>query len=93
MIADPYQRLHYWREEPLEVDGIVEGTWGAWAIEVRTGKLQATDLDGLLEFVRRFPRFEPLVVCEAEARPSAARLGVRAMTWQRYLLEGPGRSE
>jgi len=87
------QRLHYWREEPLEVDGIIEGTWGAWAIEVKTGKLQATDLNGLLEFVRRFSRFKPLVVCDAETRFSADRLGVPAMTWQRYLLEGPGRSE
>lgn len=87
------QRLHYWREEPLEVDGIIEGSWGAWAIEVKTGKLLPTDLDGLLEFVRRFPRFEPLVICDAETRPTAERLGVRAMTWQRYLLDGPGRGD
>ena len=87
------QRLHYWREEPLEVDGIIEGTWGVLAVEVKTGKLEATDLNGLLEFVRRFPRFKPLVICSAEARTTAERLGVRAITWQQYLLEGPGRSE
>jgi len=87
------QRIHYWREEPLEVDGVIEGSWGAWAIEVKTGKLQATDLNGLLEFVRRFPRFKPLVVCDAEARAIAERLGVPATTWQRYLLEGPCRPE
>ena len=27
------QRVHYWREEPLEVDGVLEGSWGAWAVE------------------------------------------------------------
>lgn len=86
------QRLHYWREEPLEVDGVMEGSWGRWAIEVKTGKLQATDLNGLLEFVRRFPRFTPLVVCDAGSVPTAERLGVRAVTWQQYLVKGPGRS-
>ena len=29
-------RVAYWREEPLEVDGIIEGSWGVWAIEVKT---------------------------------------------------------
>jgi len=31
------QVVSYWREEPLEVDGILEGSWGKWAIEVKTG--------------------------------------------------------
>jgi uncharacterized protein len=84
------QRVHYWREEPLEVDAVVEGTWGAWAIEVKTGKLQAADLKGLLEFVRRFPRFKPLIVCDGELRATAERLGVPAITWRQYLLDGPG---
>lgn len=26
------QRVAYWREEPLEVDGVLEGTWGRWAV-------------------------------------------------------------
>jgi predicted AAA+ superfamily ATPase len=86
------QSLHYWREEPLEVDGVIEGTWGAWAIEVKTGRFQARDLDGLLEFARRFPRFKPLVVCDAGTRPQVERLGVAAITWQEYLLDGLGPS-
>lgn len=60
---------------------------------MKTGELQATDLDGLLEFVRRFPRFKPLVVCDDRTRTSAERLGVQATTWQRYPLEGSGRSQ
>ncbi|HVE87764.1 MAG TPA: AAA family ATPase, partial [Myxococcales bacterium] len=31
------QRVSYWREEPLEVDAVIDGSWGSWAIEVKTG--------------------------------------------------------
>src|SRR5262245_27373231 len=50
------QSVWYWREEPLEVDGVIEGSWGAWAVEVKTGRFQPKDLTGLLEFNRRHPR-------------------------------------
>ncbi len=84
------QKVHYWREEPLEVDGVLEGSWGAWAVEVKTSKFQMTDLSGLLEFVRRFPKFKPLVICTADALLTAERAGVPAMTWREYLLHDPG---
>jgi predicted AAA+ superfamily ATPase len=29
----------YWCEEPLEVDTVLEGSWGKWAIEVKTGTI------------------------------------------------------
>jgi predicted AAA+ superfamily ATPase len=83
------QRVSYWREEPLEVDGVLEGSWGAWAIEVKTGPIRTTDLRGLLEFARRFPRFRPLVVCDAPQVSEVQRLGLQALTWVRFLLEGP----
>jgi predicted AAA+ superfamily ATPase len=57
------QSVSYWREEPLEVDGVLEGSWGKWAVEVKTGKFQMNDLTGLLEFTRRHPVFKPLVIC------------------------------
>ena len=25
------QHLTYWREEPFEVEGVLEGSWGRWA--------------------------------------------------------------
>ncbi len=82
-------RVSYWREEPLEVDGVVEGPWGKWAIEVKTGSFSEADLRGLAEFVRRNPSFRPLVLC-AEGRVGAAvRLGMPAMAWSRFLLSGP----
>lgn len=83
------QRVSYWREEPLEIDGVIEGSWGSWAIEVKTGKFQVSDLRGLLEFTRRHPAFKPLVVCTASGRATAERADVPAITWQEFLLDGP----
>src|SRR5207249_1218152 len=62
------QRVTYWREEPLEVDGVLEGSWGAWAIEVKTGPVSAADLRGLAEFTRRHSNYRPLVLCDEASR-------------------------
>jgi hypothetical protein len=86
------QSISYWREEPLEVDGVVEGSWGNWAFEVKTGKFRSSDLRGLLEFVRRNPQFRPLAICAAEGRAEAERAGVEAVSWQEFLLAGPPRA-
>ena len=83
------QDVAYWREEPLEVDAVSRGDLGSWAIEVKAGGLRAADLRGLAEFCRRFPDFRPLVVCREEHRPVAERLGIPAMAWEDFLLEGP----
>lgn len=83
------QCVTYWREEPLEVDGILEGSWGQWAIEVKSGRFQLNDLSGLLEFTRRHPGFRPLVICSASGRATAERAEVPAVTWQEFLLDGP----
>lgn len=85
------QRVSYWREEPLEVDGIFEGSWGSWAVEVKTGRFQASQLKGLFEFSTRHPSFRPLVICEADALPIARRAGATAIAWRQFLLEGPPR--
>ena len=83
------QRVSYWREEPLEVDGVIDGSWGRWAIEVKTGSFLSGELKGLLEFVRRHPEFKPLVVCDEAGSAAAERAGVQWTTWQSFLLEGP----
>lgn len=83
------QHVAYWREEPWDVDGVLDGTWGRWAIEVKSGRFTPTDLRGLLEFVRRFPTYRPLVVCDASAREAATRAGVAAISWPEYLWGGP----
>ncbi|MBD3160576.1 MAG: AAA family ATPase [Candidatus Eisenbacteria bacterium] len=83
------QRLWYWREESLEVDGILEGSWGSWAIEVKTGRFQIGDLAAILEFCRRNPRFQPLLLCRESELEVAERAGVQARTWKDFLLDGP----
>lgn len=84
------QRVGYWREEPWEVDGVLEGDWGRWAIEVKTGRFATEDLLGLLQFVRRFPAYRPLVLCDPDQVGAGARAGVDAMSWEEYLWVGPG---
>jgi len=83
------QHVTYWREEPLEVDGVVEGSWGSWAIEIKTGKVQMNDLKGLLEFTRRHPKFRPLVVCGAKGDAAAESAGIPAISWREFLVNGP----
>jgi predicted AAA+ superfamily ATPase len=84
------QRVHYWREEPLEVDAVIDGSWGKWAIEVKTGPVQTLDLKGLLEFHRRFPGYEPALIATEVARKTAERVGIRFVPWRDYLLRGLG---
>jgi len=86
------QRVAYWREEPLEVDGVLDGSWGKWAVEVKTGVVEAVDLRGLLEFTRRNPTFRPLLVGEDSGREIARRDGVEWIAWNEYLLSGPPRA-
>jgi predicted AAA+ superfamily ATPase len=83
------QHVRYWREEPLEVDGVTEGSWGTWAIEVKTSPFDSTQLQGLLEFCRRYPRYRPLVVTAAGDEPLARRFGLASVSWSDFLLSGP----
>lgn len=84
------QSVAYWREEPMEVDAVLDGPWGKWAVEVKTGAFQASDLRGLLEFTRRFPAYRPVILCDANGPVVAERLGVTSMDWRKYLMDGLG---
>ncbi len=83
------QNVSYWREEPFEVDAVIEGSWGAWAVEVKTGPVSAADLRGLGEFTKRFPKYRPLVLCDARSAVQVGRAGFAALEWQKFLLQGP----
>ena len=82
------QRVTYWREEPMKVDGVIDGSWGRWAIEVKTGAITQAGLRGLSEFVRRHSDYRPLVLCDPVECAPAARMGLEAMPWPDYLLKG-----
>lgn len=73
----------------FEVDGVPDGSWGTWAIEVKTGPFGVLEMRGLLEFAKRFPKYQPLLLCDAERLPAAERLGVTTISWERFLLSGP----
>lgn len=83
------QHVSYWREEPYEVDGVLEGSWGRWAIEVTMGSVTPSAVRGLLEFTERFREYRPLVVCAPDDLAAAGRLGLRAMPWQEFLSNQP----
>jgi predicted AAA+ superfamily ATPase len=85
------QRVTYWREEPLEIDAVLEGSWGNWAIEVKTGRFDVQSLKPLLEFCRRYPKFTPLVVSSPGDDDIAQRHGVRSVNWEGFLVSGPPR--
>jgi predicted AAA+ superfamily ATPase len=83
------QRVTYWREEPLEIDGVIEGSWGDWAIEVKTGSFDSQGLKGLLEFCRRFSKFRPLVITRPGDEGLVRRHHLLAINWKDFLLSGP----
>jgi uncharacterized protein len=82
------QQVSYWREEPIEVDGIFEGSWGKWAVEIKTGRFTTSDLRGLLEFCRRFPEFRPLVLTAPGDEDGAKKHGISAISWVDFLVSG-----
>lgn len=83
------QRVRYWREEPFDVDGILEGDWGSWAIEVKSGAYDRASLSSLLEFTRRHPQYRPLVLAPKARLSMAERLGVPCQDWREFLWSGP----
>lgn len=82
------QKVTYWREEPLEVDAVMEGSWGKWAVEIKTSPFTVVELQGLFEFCRRNPDFRPLVLGEAGAIEAADRAGIQRLPWRDFLGSG-----
>lgn len=83
------QQVSYWREEPLEIDAVFDGSWGKWAVEVKTGRFDAQALRGVLEFCRRHPAMKPLVICAPGSEETARRHGIESISWEDFLIAGP----
>jgi predicted AAA+ superfamily ATPase len=79
------QQVSYWREEPLEVDAVIDGSWGRWAMEVKTGAFDPSGLRGLLEFCLRNPAYRALVVTSSENLGRTTDLGITTLSWEDYL--------
>ncbi|MHB9038444.1 MAG: ATP-binding protein [Armatimonadota bacterium] len=82
------QTVSYWREEPLEVDAVIDGSWGKWAVEIKTGEYSSRDLAGLLEFHRRRPEYKPVVLCDEKHVEIGTRIGLDAVPWTDFLWDG-----
>ncbi len=83
------QQVTYWREEPVEVDAVFDGSWGKWAVEVKTGRFDVHALRGLLEFCRRNPAFKSLVISAPGDEETARRHGIESVSWEDFLIAGP----
>ena len=83
------QSITYWRQEPYEVDLVIHGDWGRWAIEIKTGRVAVRDLAGLLRFAELHRGFRPLLLGEPGARAVAEAAGVQFLPWREFLLTGP----
>jgi predicted AAA+ superfamily ATPase len=82
------QELHYWREEPWEVDGVSTGSWGQWLVEVKSGPFGQSDLRGLAQASLKFPAFKPVVLCDPGREDIARSAGFTARSWPDFLLNG-----
>jgi len=78
--------VHFWREEPWEVDAVVGSGGERYLLEVKTGRYSAEDLRGLGHAARKFPGCRPLVLCDPGWEPVAERAGFEAGSWEDYLI-------
>jgi hypothetical protein len=83
------QQVTYWREEPLEVDAMFDGSWGKWVVDVKTGRFDVHALRGLFEFCIRNPLFKPLVISASGDEETARRHGIESVSWEDFLVTGP----
>jgi hypothetical protein len=82
------QKPCYWRTEPLEADMVLDGSWGRWAVEIKTGPYGNRDLAGILEFCCRNAGFRPLVLYEPGYEAVARQAGIASVAWPSFLLNG-----
>lgn len=83
------QQVSYWREEPQKIDAVFDGSWGKWAVDVKTRRFGAESFRGLLEFCRRHPPFKPRGSHRPGDEKTARRHGIESVSWEDFLIAGP----
>jgi predicted AAA+ superfamily ATPase len=79
------REVHYWRENPWEVDAVLPEGDGGRLIEVKTGRYTGEDLRGLAHASVKFPGFEPVVLCDPGEEKVAKAAGFSAMAWSEFF--------
>jgi len=77
--------VHFWREEPWEVDAVVAGGGEHYLLEVKTGRYSAEDLRGLGHAAQKFPECRPIVLCDPGCERIAEAAGFEAASWVDFL--------
>ncbi|MBN1982202.1 MAG: ATP-binding protein, partial [Chitinivibrionales bacterium] len=80
------QQVYYWRKEPLEIDLVLDGSWGKFAVEIKSGEWSLPDLRGLSEFCTIYPKFQPLLVCDEKQIDRGRNTTIPVMSWKKWLL-------
>ena len=78
--------LHFWREEPWEVDSVVTHGAERYMLEVKTGRYSAEDLRGLGHAAQKFPDYRPIVLCDPGFERVAEAAGFEASCWMDFLI-------
>ena len=77
--------LHFWREEPWEVDSVVTRGADRYLLEVKTGRYSAEDLRGLGHASKKFPECRTIVLCDPGSERVAEAAGFEASSWVDFL--------
>lgn len=78
--------VHFWREEPWEVDAVVVADGEIYLLEVKTGRYSAEDLRALGHAAKKFPDCRPLVLCDPGCERIAQAAGFEASSWVNFLI-------
>jgi len=78
--------LHFWREEPWEVDSVVTRGADRYLMEVKTGRYSAEDLRGLGHASKKFPECRTIVLCDPGSERVAEAAGFEASSWVDFLV-------
>lgn len=78
--------VHFWREEPWDVDAVVASAGEHYLMEIKTGRYSAEDLRGLGHAAQNFPECRAVVLCDPGSERVAEAAGFEAGSWVDFLI-------